>query len=279
MSESIVRFRVFELRPHPLLERVAMLPAVVERQRKLAKTTGKDRKAHADKAEELTSEWFAFVDDVAAHGVLEPLKVTADGLLVVDGRHRLAAARQAGLAEVPAILVQDKDAQAIILSAVCARRHFSKGALAYIALLTHPEVATEGEARAKAGQPSALSAEGLAKRTGVSLRLIGQAAALYRELDGFPKLAEDAEHSIFSGAGLGAVHGWVKQAKSGSKATNPRPKPRADYDVLGPTSLVTLQNTASRWADLKPETRESMIGGLRELLCALPEPVRDAITS
>lgn len=48
------------------------------------------------------AEWRAFLEDVRQRGILEPLRVAEDGLTVLDGRHRLRAARELGLAEAPA---------------------------------------------------------------------------------------------------------------------------------------------------------------------------------
>jgi ParB family transcriptional regulator, chromosome partitioning protein len=54
-----------------------------------------------------------FTASVAANGVLVPLRITRDpggGYRVIDGHRRLAAALQAGLAEVPADLAEDRTA-------------------------------------------------------------------------------------------------------------------------------------------------------------------------
>lgn len=51
----------------------------------------------------------ALVASVRTHGVLEPLllaQTAADELRVISGARRLAAARQAGLATVPAVIVE-----------------------------------------------------------------------------------------------------------------------------------------------------------------------------
>lgn len=45
--------------------------------------------------------WRAFGDDGREHGVLEPLRLASDGATVLDGRHRLRAAREPSLEAVP----------------------------------------------------------------------------------------------------------------------------------------------------------------------------------
>lgn len=45
-------------------------------------------------------EWPAFLEDIRHHGILEPLVVGPDGVTVLDGRHRLRAAKELGLTTV-----------------------------------------------------------------------------------------------------------------------------------------------------------------------------------
>lgn len=268
-----------------------MLPDVAVREDRLAKESGKDRASHRERADELAIEWQAFVADIVAHGVREAVKIVpilpeerpADMPArvthwVVDGRHRLQAAIDGGIGFIPAEEVSRDAIPDIILSAVT-RRHFSKGALAYMAVLTMPEVAKGGAARAKAGKPSALSAEGLARRIGVSPRLMEQACELYRELDGFPALAGEAEASVFGGSGLGAVCGWVKGQKTAGSADRPVEKREPNYDALATSSLVTLRNASRAWDRLSDATRAEVIAGVREVLSSLPPAVRDAVIS
>ena len=52
---------------------------------------------------------------------------------LIDGRHRFAGAGLAGLQTVPAIERKVEETMGIILSSLVLRKHFTKGALAYIA--------------------------------------------------------------------------------------------------------------------------------------------------
>src|SRR5438876_48671 len=69
-------------------------------------------------------EYRALLDDIAARGLLVPLEITRQGV-VLDGRHRLRAARQLGLARVPVRVVDTHDQVGYIAQAAINRRHLS----------------------------------------------------------------------------------------------------------------------------------------------------------
>lgn len=74
----------------------------------------------------------ALVKDVRARGILAPLEVNAQGV-VLDGRHRLEVAQQLGMREVPVRVVAPVDEVQYMVQAALARRHLSasqRGALA-----------------------------------------------------------------------------------------------------------------------------------------------------
>jgi len=76
--------------------------------------------------------FIALVDDVRERGIDHPLIVTGDGL-ILDGRHLWRAAKRLQLATVPCVTRSEEDAAGIVLNSLVQRRHFTKGALAYIA--------------------------------------------------------------------------------------------------------------------------------------------------
>jgi len=82
-------------------------------------------------------EWESFVADVKARGVLDPLTVQhdSDGGVVLDGRHRLRAAQEAGLADVPVLLVDlSADEQvACVYRTALLRRHLNDDQRAVLA--------------------------------------------------------------------------------------------------------------------------------------------------
>ena len=75
----------------------------------------------------------AFVADVAAHGVLTPLEVTAAGV-VLDGHERLHAARELGLDVVTVRVVAPRDECAYMLRAALTRKHLDESQWAALVL-------------------------------------------------------------------------------------------------------------------------------------------------
>jgi ParB-like chromosome segregation protein Spo0J len=80
-------------------------------------------------------EWRPFLADVQARGVQEPLVVQKGGV-VLDGRHRLNAAKESGHETVPARLVDlsDDEQEAYVYRAVLLRRHLSDDQRAVLAV-------------------------------------------------------------------------------------------------------------------------------------------------
>ncbi|MHB8312376.1 MAG: ParB N-terminal domain-containing protein, partial [Candidatus Dormibacteria bacterium] len=81
------------------------------------------------------AEWRAFLEDVRERGVLEPLRLAPDGVTVLDGRHRLRAARDLGLEAVPTApaLCEPGDESGFMLRAALHRRHLSDDQRAILA--------------------------------------------------------------------------------------------------------------------------------------------------
>jgi site-specific DNA-methyltransferase (adenine-specific) len=81
------------------------------------------------------AEWRAFLEDVRERGMLEPLRVAADGSTVLDGRHRLKAAAELGLVEVPVAPAgcDVADEAAYMLRAAIHRRHLTDDQRAILA--------------------------------------------------------------------------------------------------------------------------------------------------
>ncbi len=82
------------------------------------------------------AEWHAFLRDVAARGVMEPLRLAPDGVTVLDGRHRLRAARELGMERVPTApaLCEPGDEAGYMLRAALHRRHLSDDQRAVLAV-------------------------------------------------------------------------------------------------------------------------------------------------
>ena len=74
------------------------------------------------------AEWQAFLGDVAEHGIHEPLRMAADGVTVLDGRHRLRAALELHLdrVEVGRAPCPPGGEDAYMLRAALNRRHLTE---------------------------------------------------------------------------------------------------------------------------------------------------------
>ena len=79
------------------------------------------------------AEWRSFLDDVAGRGVVTPLEITREGV-VLDGRHRLRAARELGLASLPVRVVEPEDEVSHMLLAALSRRQLTASQKAAVAL-------------------------------------------------------------------------------------------------------------------------------------------------
>jgi len=86
------------------------------------------------------SEWEDFYTDVALRGIKVPLEVLADGT-VVDGRHRLRAALELGMKEVPIIdaPLNGDNPEVYMLKAAVLRRHLTDDQRAAMAALWKKE--------------------------------------------------------------------------------------------------------------------------------------------
>ena len=249
-----------ELIPHPMLERMATKWDVLDH------LTKAKRPDHAETLAEVRGEWAAFVADVKERGIIVPIKVALikAKLTIVDGRHRCKAALEAGLKQVPIERVPEDQALALMESTMIGRQHLTKGQRAYAAIVLHPEVATEGDKREKAGkaEPSALSAEGLATKFGVSARLIEQACQLYRELDASKTLRAKHEWRVFAGFGLGAILAGL----AGDESTTG--KPRAAKDNTITKALSPLNGFWAYYRGLKGEAKDNAFTDAVALLSA-----------
>ena len=143
-------------------------------------------------------QWQAFLADVAERGILDPIQLAPDGRTVIDGRHRLRAARELGLAEVPVVSpdLQGLTEVEYMVRAALGRRHLSDDQRAIVAARLAAELSQErrreaGRAAARArwqgdasGPPvspthaGGRSREAVAPTFGVSVHKVRKAGAL-----------------------------------------------------------------------------------------------------
>lgn len=272
------------LTPHPLL---ASAPTMLDLAEDLAHSTQADRR---EQAAEIAREWAAFVASVKRDGILEPLQVTHDGdqVLVIDGRHRLAAAIEAGLEFVPCFVRPAEVTLSIIEGTLAGRRHWTKGMRAYFLVTLHPRVAGARKGRPAKSQKchsvAFSTASDLADANGLSRQLVDQAVELYNLFHapghkaGSPEAIEAAalreryELSIWAGAGLGAVLAGI----GGGERTIGKPRPASKFHGFD-KPLSTLARLGKQWT----KWDEAEQGKAAQLLAAkakdLPPQFRSAL--
>jgi hypothetical protein len=192
-----------------------------------------------ERGQDASETWDAFCREIAANGVLEPIKVTGPGGIsitdgriwnesaewqIVDGRHRYEAAKAAGLAEIPVHWVPEDVASRIMEGSLIGRRHFSKSGKAWLAVSIYPQI-TE----AKAGNPQfsenenrenkGLAAGDVAKKFGISHALLSQACDLYRKYHG-TSLFDTVNWLVWGGTSLGGIEAGLGYLKKKDEAAS-----------------------------------------------------------
>ena len=137
--------------------------------------------------------WHAFLDDIKAHGIQEPIEITQDGL-ILDGETRRQAAKALQLDRVPCRVVEEADATAIIMRHLN-RRNLTKGQTAFVVAGFREDVFASAEARGHGnlrkpqyspgvhsvhtGGEMGCSVDELALQVGVSIRVLWQAREIH----------------------------------------------------------------------------------------------------
>ena len=327
VEKKPLMLKVGELAFHPHLKRVGLLPDLISRETALGLKDGKSRNDHKAHAEELDREFAALKTSILEHGLREPLKVVKDSKgkwLVVDGRHRyqavleivrdnspldarhthnpthLANADKLAAEGMTCVEIQPHEVDAVIMDAV-KRRHFSKGALAYLAVLMHPKIATEGkerQIRKPAVCPSisgvqknspeieVLTAgariEHFAKQTGVSLTMLEYAIRLYKIFADREDLRQVFEPAIWIGESLDRILGGVGSYQNGQKdgeesADQREHRIAVDAANHAAQRFMQLEVSMRKWATLLPEGKTMVIEKALRVLAATPEDFRGAI--
>jgi hypothetical protein len=275
-ASLVVDLPTLRLSMHPVLDRVMLVPDAV---RALSEQGGKE---NAEQAEDLASDWQAWIDEIRENGIIEPLRVVVEGdrYLVVEGRHRLEAASQIGLATVPCIVVEPSDILALAEGTIRGRRHWTKSQRAWFAVLMHPEIAAEdrkgsfGKNRsalnADLTDPSAFSAEGLADRYGVATRMIELAISLYRSLEKYTHLRAKYEAGLWGGKGLpGLCQGLAAE----THPVNPTgPGVKIERHPVGNLRKIWTSERAhaANWGKAEESVRLNLAADLRTEAAKLP---------
>lgn len=218
-------------------------------------------------------EYQAFLSDLARRGVVDPLQVTPGGVLV-DGRHRLRAARDLGLSEVPVRVVDPPDVVEYMIRAAVSRRQLSPSQRA--ALVVELDAYTHARAGGRSRRQQNLrnaEAEALPDRSGPT-----SLARLAEELAGVSdRTLRDAafihqhDPGLFSEVKAGRLAVQVaanrlRRALRDAALTTP-PLPAGLFDLILADPPWPSQNPDSDWAPEKHYPTMPIAD-----LCALPVP-------
>jgi N6-adenosine-specific RNA methylase IME4 len=185
------------------------------------------------------STYASFRADIAENGLREPLHVTDAGV-VLDGRERLRAAQDLGIAEVPVRVVAPRDQVVYRYRCALLRRHLdpSRRAALALELVEYQQLLAAGRARSRknlrqetivevATSPSReRTRDQLAAVAGVSTRTI-QDAITVREHDlALFKMVREGEIPVHRAARR------VRRAQLRENAETPPPLPEGKYDLI-----------------------------------------------
>lgn len=276
MTTSIIYVAADLLDPHPGLDRLMLVPRVAE----AIQENARSHKDRVERVEAISESWFAWVEELRTNGVLEPLRIVkrtdSPGYWIADGRHRHAGGIEAGIEKFPAIVVKESDVLPLALATVVGRRHMTKSQRAWLAVLMHPEVASDDR---KPGRPSkslikkGIKNEDLAVRVGVSLSLIESAVKLYRLLDQYPDFRVRIEPGLHAGVKLqDCLNGLnaLVMGTTGPGITHPK-IPTGRFS----TAWKHESAAAAKWAALTEENRIVLTNDLKSAAKDLPADYLD----
>jgi N6-adenosine-specific RNA methylase IME4 len=221
----------------------------------------------------------ALAADIRAHGVLKPLEVTSDGV-VLDGHERLAIARSLGLEHVPTRLVEADDERAYILGAALFRKHLNPGQRALLALDLDSTEQERIEARARqranlkqnadvANLPprGEKTRDRIAKRIGVSARIVQDAETVRA---GDPSLCAQVKQGAIRVSNAAQT---LRQARRDAELGSPPPLPVGPFELVYADPPWKLGNAVG---DRAPENHFPTME-LAEIVALQPPVAADAI--
>lgn len=209
------------------------------------------------------ARYLAMVASIQECGIKVPLICDAEHQ-VIDGAHRLRAAKRLGLPEVPVVVESDDEVASTIIATLVDRKHYTKGQMAYICAPVIETAFKEAKARrASSATPAALpkTSDLLADRLGISERLIRQARELIRifaQDDEFKAEMEPLVLAAEDPVGLGAaIAGYAgRSATKGKEKSGKR-----DAEQLWLKGFNGLLFQTSRLGDVKtlqPKIKEAL---------------------
>ena len=230
-------------------------------------------------------EFRALLQDIADRGIVEPIHILADGT-ILDGRHRHRAARELGLAEVPARVVElnGTSPEAYMIRAAALRRHLNESQRA---LLAARLANIQGRGRPdKNASIEAFSQDAAADALGVGRSSVQRAAAVLD--DAAPEVVAEVEAGRLAVSAAAKAAKWprekqrafAKKTRKGVKpqeaarqliAEEPRPEPalpsEKKYRVIYADPPWSYGNTS---IDTMGEQRDHYRVMSLEEICAVP---------
>ncbi len=222
-------------------------------------------------------DFIAIVDDIRDRGIDYPVIILNDQ--IVDGRHRWRAATRLQLKELPTRDCKENEVAGIIVNSLLQRRHFTKGALAYMAFPLMEDAWKEAQARQQAALKAGSSlsvlrgktVEDMAENLGFSRTLFFQARDVHQAFEKKPKLREEFEADILTGdIGLGAVKAGI----AGQESTKGKPKVKEDQLELFTGAFDTLHKRFRYWNKFDDGEKDEVRKSLRKAVADMPADLR-----
>jgi len=222
-------------------------------------------------------EMEALIADIRVNGVVQPLTVCSveRGVYqLLDGRHRLAAARAVGLETVPCIERPESEAWDIVTGALVHRRHYSKSALAYI---LYPLIAEKigghgGDRKSstlKANLKNSDDVDALCARFGFSYDVFDCARLTRKYFANHPRLKEEYEPKILSGEMSCAHANAAMGGELATKGQKRKLKTKFSVFITGWRSGFSALSTG--WEKFDDLERGDAAAAVRATIKQLPE--------
>ena len=222
----------------------------------------------------------ALTESILNHGVMKPISLSHDGL-VVDGRNRAVASVRAGLTSVPVIYLDvSVDVASYALESAVTGRNLTRSGIVLMLYLKHPGLA-EMRSDRKGGRPSKekgqetadkiSSFRDIADKYNVPAEYFTRLAHIHEQCDNETWLSVqrsilDRETSIPAMvAGLAG-----KQATDGKKRRDP------DYLSLTIRTATTLKNIFANWGSVKipPKWHDQVLNNFGDSIRHMPPDIK-----
>ena len=206
----------------------------------------------------LADEYQAFLADVKAHGIIAPLDITPAGV-VLDGRHRLQAARETNQTRVPIRIVTPEDEVDYLVRQAVLRRQLTPSQRAAIIVAHHAH--QDIDVATLPTPTNGRTRDAIANLAGVSPRLVQDAHTVHQhDPDLFAQVRD----------GYIAAHraaNRIRRTQRDNHLTTPR-LPRGRFQVIYADPPWQLGNPESKWS---PEQHYPTLPPT-ETIKALPVP-------